>query len=77
MVFTPYIGPQFHLLSGKLTVSETVEDISAEAEIKHRQKNMFGLVGGICAEFADNWDACLEVTLFSKFSVTFSIFYLF
>lgn len=77
LIFTPYIGPQLHLLSGKLTVSESVEDIAAEVVIKHRQKNIFGLVGGICAEFADNWDACLEVTLFSKFSVGLNIFYLF
>lgn len=77
MVFTPYIGPQIHFLNGKLTASETVEDIAAEAVIKHKQKNFIGLVGGLNIEFADNWDACLEITLFSKLSVTLSIFYLF
>jgi len=77
MVFTPYIGPQIHLLSGTLTVSESVEDIDAEVVIKHRQKSIFGMVGGLGFEFSDNWDACLEVTLFSKLSVTLSIFYLF
>ena len=72
-----YAGPQLNIIKGTLTISETIEEIEAEIELKHRQKNLLGIVGGLVSEFARNWEAGLEINYFSKLTISASIFYSF
>jgi hypothetical protein len=72
-----YAGPQLNLINGKLTVSETIESIEAEAVLNHQQKNLFGLVGGAVFEFSRDWEVGLEINCFSRLTLSASIFYSF
>jgi hypothetical protein len=75
--FDLYLGPQLNLLDGNFFVSETIEDISEEVELKYRQKNIVGALGGMAIEFGLNWEAYLEISFFSRFSIGAGIFYAF
>ncbi len=72
-----YAGPQLNIIKGTLTISETIAEIEAETELKHRQKNLLGIVGGVVFEFTRNWEAGLEINYFSKLTISASIFYSF
>jgi hypothetical protein len=71
------LGPQLNLTDGTLTVSESIEDLTGEVDLKYHQKNLFGLVGGATYDFGRNWSVGLEFTLFSQYSITAGVFYQF
>ena len=73
----PFLGPQVNIIGGELKVTEDIEDITGEEELTHHQKNLFGMVGGILYDFGRDWQASLEVNLFSQLSITIGIFYQF
>ncbi len=75
--FTPYIGPNLSLISGKLSLSENIMEIEAEEIMKYSQKNLIGLSAGVKFEVGDNWDIGLKLNLFSEKSIYLSAFYIF
>lgn len=72
-----YAGPQLNLVNGKLTVSETIEEIESETALTHQQKHLFGLMAGAALDLAGDWEVGLEVNYFSKLSFNVSLFYTF
>ena len=71
-----FLGPQFNLIKGKLSVSETIEALTGQTNIDYRQKNPFGLLAGFMFEVGDNWEIECKASLFSKLSLTLSFFYI-
>lgn len=70
-----FLGPQLYLFNGNLFVSETIGDISGEAELNYRQKSIIGVLGGISVEFGLDWGVSMEISFFSRFSIGAGVFY--
>jgi hypothetical protein len=75
--FTVFAGPQLYWLKGKITASESIEELEGEEEFEYKQKNTIGLTGGINFELGSHFDLNLKVSLFSKTSFSIEAFYIF
>lgn len=75
--FTVFAGPQLCLLKGKITASESIEDLEGEEEFTYQQKNTMGLTAGVNFELGSHFDLNVKVSLFSKTSLSVETFYIF
>lgn len=75
--FTVFAGPQLHRLRGKITTSESIEELEGEEEFEYKQKNAIGFTGGVNFELGSHFDLNVKVSLFSKNSLSAEVFYIF
>jgi hypothetical protein len=75
--FTVFAGPQLYYLKGKITASESIEELEGEEEFEYKQKKTFGFTGGVNFELGSHFDLNVKVTLFSKTSLSIEAFYIF
>jgi hypothetical protein len=75
--FTVFAGPQLYLLKGKITASESIEELEGEEEFEYKQKKSLGLTGGVNFELGSHFDLNLKVSLFSKTSLSIEAIYIF
>ena len=75
--FTIFAGPQLYHLKGKITASESIEELQGEEEIEYKQKNTLGLTGGVNFKLGSHFDLNVKVSLFSKTSLSVAVFYIF
>jgi hypothetical protein len=75
--FTIFAGPQLYLLKGKITASESIEELQGEEEFEYKQKNSLGFTGGINLELGSHFDIDIKLSLFSRTSLSIEIFYIF
>lgn len=74
---TIFAGPQLHLLNGTFSVKEQIEDINAEEDLDYKQKSTLGLKAGVYYELSNHFDLEASINLFSKTSLSVTVFYLF
>jgi hypothetical protein len=75
--FTVFAGPQLYRLKGKLTASESIEELEGEEEFAYKQKETMGLTAGVNFELGSHFDLNVKVSLFSKTSLSVEAFYIF
>jgi len=75
--FTVFAGPQLFLLKGKITASESIEELEGEEEFAYKQKETLGLAAGVNFELGSHIDLNVKVSLFSKTSLSVEVFYIF
>jgi hypothetical protein len=75
--FTVFAGPQLYRLKGKITASESIEELEGEEEFAYKQKETMGLTAGVNFELGSNFDLNVKVSLFSKTSLSVEVFYIF
>jgi len=75
--FTIFAGPQLNLLHGKLTASETIEELEGEEELSYKHENDLGISAGAHFEVGSHLDVNLKVNLISKTSLSVEVFYIF
>jgi hypothetical protein len=75
--FTVFAGPQLYRLKGKITASESIEELEGEEEFEYKQKKSIGLTGGVNFELGSHFDLNVKVSLFSKTSLSVEVFYIF
>jgi hypothetical protein len=75
--FTVFAGPQLHRLKGKITASESIEELEGEEALKYKQKNAIRLTSGVNFELGSHFDLNVKVSLFSKTSLSVEVFYIF
>jgi hypothetical protein len=75
--FTVFAGPQLHRLKGKITASESIEELEGEEEFAYKQKETMGLTAGVNFELGSHFDLNVKVSLFSKTSLSVEAFYIF
>jgi len=75
--FTPFMGPTLNFISGKLSVSEEIMELSQTQIFKYRQEGFIGLSTGVELEIGDNWDIKLKLNFLSKTSFCITTFYRF
>jgi len=75
--FTVFAGPQLYWLKGKITASESIEELEGEEEFEYKQKNAIGLASGVNFELGSHFDLNIKVSLFSKTSFSIEAFYIF
>jgi hypothetical protein len=75
--FTVFAGPQLYRLKGKLTASESIEELEGEEEFAYKQKETMGLTAGVNFELGSHFDLNVKVSLFSKTSFSVEAFYIF
>ena len=75
--FTVFAGPQLYRLKGKITASESIEELEGEEEFEYKQKKTIGLTGGVNFELGSHFDLNVKVSLFSKTSLSIEAFYIF
>jgi hypothetical protein len=75
--FTVFAGPQLNRLKGKITASESIEDLQGEEEFEYKQKNIIGFTGGVNFELSSHFDLNVKVSLFSITSLSVEVFYIF
>jgi hypothetical protein len=74
---TVFAGPQLHLLSGTVSANEVIETIDSEIEQDYSQKTKLGFSGGVDYELSSHIDVRAKISLFTKTSLSVSIFYVF
>ncbi|MCU0289804.1 MAG: hypothetical protein MUF15_25850 [Acidobacteria bacterium] len=74
---TVFFGPQLFLANGKYKASETIADIKGDASLNFKQKNFFGIVGGINFDLGENFNVNLSANLISKTAVSARVLYVF
>lgn len=75
--FTVFAGPHLHRLKGKITASESIEELEGQEEFAYKQKNTMGLTAGVNFELGSHFDLNVKVSLFSKTSLSVEAFYIF
>ncbi len=75
--FTVFAGPQLYRLKGKITASESIEELEGEEEFEYKQKNTMGLTAGVNFELGSHFDLNVKVSLFSKTALSVQAFYIF
>lgn len=75
--FTVFAGPQLYRLKGKITASESIEELEGEEEFEYKQKKSLGLTAGVNFELGSHFDLNVKVSLFSKTSLSVEAFYIF
>lgn len=74
---TVFFGPQLYFAGGDYKASETIKDITGAETLKFKQKNIFGVVGGINFDLGEHFNVDLKATLLSKTSIAARVFYVF
>ena len=75
--FTVFAGPQLYRLNGKITASESIEELEGEEEYEYKQKNTMGLTAGVNFELGSHFDLNVKLSLFSKTSLSVAAYYIF
>jgi len=75
--FTVFAGPHLCRLKGKITASESIEELEGEEEFAYKQKKSMGLTAGVNFELGSHFDLDVKVSLFSKTSLSVEAFYIF
>jgi hypothetical protein len=74
---TLFAGPQLQIVNGKMTVSELLGNIDAEAELSYHQEKAMGITAGAYYELGGNWDISAKITLLAQTSLSVTLFYVF
>lgn len=74
---TLFLGPEFNLLNGEISVNEVIEDIETEQIRDFSQKQLFGLISGINIEIGSQLELILQAGFFTKTSFSAGLFYIF
>lgn len=74
---TVFFGPQLYFAGGNYKASETIEYIKGTETLKFKQKNIFGVVGGVNFDLGEHFNVDLKATLISKTSIAARVLYVF
>jgi hypothetical protein len=74
---TPFFGPQFNMIKGRLTLFEEIGNISARQELEYRQKNLLGVCAGARFELGRHWEMAIRANFLSRTYFSIEAFYLF
>jgi len=74
---TIFAGPQWNMIKGKFTVTETIDALEGIQTLKYKQKNTMGIAAGINFEAGSHFDINAKISLFSKTSFSLEVFYIF
>jgi hypothetical protein len=74
---TLFLGPEFNLLKGEISVNEVIEDIEAGQAVSFSQKQLFGLTSGINIDIGSHMELIMQAGFFTKTSFAAGLFYIF
>jgi hypothetical protein len=74
---TPFLGPQFNMIKGRLNMSEDIGSISARRELEYQQKNLLGVCAGARFELGRRWEMMARANFLSRTYFSIEVLYLF